>query len=353
LKFSRFALASLVLCLALVGCNGAGGQATQEGGGTAGATGAGKALRVGMVFDSGGRGDKSFNDSAFRGLERAQKELGVTILPTDSKAESDYQPNLETLAQQGCDLVIAVGINMRSALENVAPNYPNVRFAIVDANVEGENVRSLLFKEEEGSFLAGYLAGLITETNTIGFVGGQQIDLIKKFESGYIAGARMANPNINVLPAKYTGSWDNVDLGKESARVLFNQGADIVYHAAGRAGLGVFAAAKDANRYAIGVDSDQDHLEPGTILTSMIKRVDEAVFQTIKDLQEGNFTAGAKVYDVAAGGVGLSDMQHTRDRIGEQRLARIEEVRQLIIEREITVPTTEAELRTFTQSLRR
>ncbi|RYG35054.1 BMP family ABC transporter substrate-binding protein, partial [bacterium] len=207
-------------------------------------------LTVGVVFDSGGRGDKSFNDSTYEGIERAVKELGVTPQTVDSKTENDFEENLTGLAEKGAKLVFAVGVTQASALAVVAPKYPDTTFAIIDAEVPGPNIRSLMFSEEQGSFLAGYLAGLVTKTGKIGFVGGKNIPLIKKFEAGYTSGARLANPNIEVLPAKYTESWDDTSTGKASALVLFDGGADIVYHAAGRAGLGVIVAAKDRKQYA-------------------------------------------------------------------------------------------------------
>ena len=176
-------------------------------------------------------------------------------------------------------MIIAVGDDMQDAVKMVAPQFPNVKFVSIDSSVSGPNVRSLLFKEEEGSFLAGYLAGLVTKTGKIGFVGGEEIDLIKKFECGYEAGAKTSNPSVVVLPAKYTGNWDNVDDGKAAGRDLFESGADIVYHAAGKAGLGVIEAAQDENKYAIGVDSDQDEVAKGHVLTSMIKHVTTPFFK--------------------------------------------------------------------------
>jgi basic membrane protein A len=310
-----------------------------------------KRLTVGIVFDSGGRGDKSFNDSAWAGIERAKKEFRIEESAVESKSANDYQTNLAALADKGCELVIAVGINMKASLEKVAPNYPQTKFAIVDAPVEMPNVRSLLFKEEEGSFLAGYLAGLMTKSGKIGFVGGQQLPLIKKFEAGYAAGAKTARRDVTLLPPKYTGSWDNVDAAKATATLLFNDGADVVYHAAGRAGLGVIRAAAEQNKFAIGVDSDQDDIEPGAVLTSMIKRVDEAVFLTIKDLKEGKFAAGSTVYDLAAGGVGLSEMRHTRDKIGPERLAKVEAIAAKIKSGDIKAPSTSDELRAYLATL--
>lgn len=335
----------LIVSLVSFGCNNeksAGSAAPGE-----------KKLVVGIVFDSGGRGDKSFNDSAWAGIERAQKELGIdTPKAVESKSEKDYEPNLTALAEEKCDVIFAIGINMKSALEKVAPNFPDVKFAIVDAPVTGPNVRSLLFREEEGSFLAGYLAGLVTKTNKLGFVGGMQIPLIVKFASGYTAGAKTANPAVQVLPEKYTGSWDNIDVGKVAANTLYNSGADIVYHAAGRAGLGVIGAAKENKKLAIGVDSDQDGIEPGFVLTSMIKRVDESVFSTIKDVKEGNYSAGEKVYDLKAGGVGLSPLTHTKDKVGDENLAKVDAIAEKIKSGELKVPTNKGELAAYLGTLK-
>lgn len=339
-------LAALSLGI-LAGCTGGSSSSTSTGGSTTGSTTTEKKLKVGIVFDTGGRGDASFNDSAWRGMEKAQKDLDVEAVPIESRSEKDYANNLRTMADQGCKLVVAVGINMETALKQVAPEYPDTKFAIVDAPSDAANVRSLLFAEHEGSFLVGYLAGLMTKTNKIGFVGGQELDLIKKFEVGFAAGAKMANPQVVLLPAKYTGSWDNVDQAKVAANGLFAGGADIVYHAAGRAGKGVIDAAREKKLWAIGVDSDQDHLAEGFVLTSMIKKVDESVYQTIKDLQEDKFTSGAQVYDLKSGGVGVSEMRFTKDKIGQANLDKLAEVEGKIKSGEITVPQTAAELAAF------
>ncbi|MBC8065921.1 MAG: BMP family ABC transporter substrate-binding protein [Chlorobia bacterium] len=311
----------------------------------------GKQLLVGVVFDSGGLGDKSFNDSAWAGVQRCIKEFGIEEKHVESKSEKDFEPNLTAMADAGCDIVFAIGITQQKALEAVAPKYPNVKFAIVDATVAAPNVRSLLFTEQEGSFLAGYLAALTTKTKKLGFVGGMEIPLIKKFQAGYEAGVKTANPEVEVLPAKYTGSWDSQDKGKVSANILFSSGADIVYHAAGRAGLGVIAAAKEQGKFAIGVDSDQDEVEKGFVLTSMIKRVDEAVYQTVSDLSAGKFASGNKVYDLKAGGVGLSEMKFTKDKIGKETLDKVKEVSAKIIKGEIKVPTNPEELTKYIEKL--
>lgn len=307
----------------------------------------GKQLMVGVVFDSGGLGDKSFNDSAWAGIKRSQKEFGIEEKHIESKNEKDFDTNITAMADAGCDIVFCVGFAQKKALEAIAPKYPNVKFAIVDAPVAAPNVRSLLFTEQEGSFLAGYVAALTSKSGKIGFVGGQETDLIRKFQSGYEAGAKTAKPDIEFLPAKYTGSWDNQDKGKVAANILFASGADIVYHAAGRAGLGVIAAAKEQGKFAIGVDSDQDEIEKGFVLTSMIKRVDEAVYQTIKDVQAGTFAAGNKVYDLKAGGVGLSEMKFTKDKVSKETLEKVKEVSAKIVKGEIRVPANAEELGKF------
>lgn len=332
---------------ALVGCSSNSGTTDTSSNTTA----TGKKLSIGVIFDSGGIGDKSFNDSANRGLERAKSELGVEVHALETRSNKDFEANESELANQGCDLVIAVGVNQQKPLSIVAPKFPNTKFAIVDGGVDAPNVRNLEFSEQEGSFLAGYLAAMTSKTGKIGFVGGQELPLIKKFYVGFVAGAHMAKPALTVLPPKYTGSWDNIDLGKQAAVALYSEGADIVYHAAGRAGLGVLQAAKDQGKYAIGVDSDQDDIQPGFVLTSMIKHVDEAVFQTIKDLKDGKFEAGHKVYDLNSDGVGLSEMKFTKDKIGAETIKKLADIKQQIIDGKIKVPSTIEELKKLDDSV--
>ncbi|CAN5391529.1 BMP family ABC transporter substrate-binding protein [soil metagenome] len=295
-------------------------------------------LKVGIVFDSGGRGDKSFNDSAWMGVEKAQKELGIEVKTIDSKTAKDYEGNLAGMADAGMDVIVAVGVSQGDALKVVAAKYPTIKFGLVDGSLDLQNVRGLTFKEEQGSYLAGYLAALVSKTKKIGFVGGMNMPLIKKFEVGYSAGAKAADPKVQFLPAKYTESWDDVSLGKAAALVLFNGGADIVYHAAGRCGIGVIDAAAETNHFAIGVDGDQDGVKPGNVLTSMVKHVDVGVFDLIKDVKDGKFTPGAKVYDLKSGGVGLTDFQFTKDVIGEANIKKVEDVKAKIISGEILVP---------------
>jgi basic membrane protein A len=340
-KFRR--LPAVLLSFILIGCNSSGPSGSTSGGP--------KKLVVGVVFDSGGINDKSFNDSANAGLTRAVRELGVESKTISSKSEQDYASNIDQMASGGCNVVFAVGLSQEESLKEVAPRYLNVTFAIVDGTVDGPNVRSLHFNEEQGSFLAGYLAALTTKSHKIGFVGGEEIPLIKKFYVGYVAGAKTADPSIEVLPAKYVGNWDDTTSAKAIGQQLFGAGADIVYHAAGRSGLGVIAAANEANKYAIGVDSDQDDQAPGNVLTSMVKHVDNAVYQTIKDVKDGKFTAGTKVYDLASGGVGLSDMKFTKDKIGPANLAKVKAASDAIIAKKIIVPTTQETLDTYLKAI--
>ncbi len=343
--WSWLVLSNCVLLVALAcGCHSPQGSASGSGGSK-------KSLTVGVVFDSGGLGDKSFNDSANEGLKKAEKDFGIKAKYVQSASAKDYKQNITAMAQAGCNLVFAVGLNQADALKEVAPQFPNVKFAIVDGDVDAPNVRSLNFDEEQGSFLAGYLAANVTKTKKLGFVGGEELDLIKKFLVGYTAGAYYANPTVTVLPAKYVGDWDNVGIAHAEALQLFGSGADIVYHAAGRAGLGVLTAAKEQGKYAIGVDSDQDDIDPGYVLTSMIKRVDQAVYQTIEDTIQGKFTPGIKVYDLKSNGVGLSDMKYTKSKIDPKVLAGLSQVKQDIISGKIKVPSTEAELAAFESSL--
>jgi basic membrane protein A len=346
----------VLAAVAAVGVMGCGDKSAPETGSTGGdkpvVTGEGKKIKVGLVFDNGGRGDKSFNDAAYAGLERAQKELGVEPKTVDSKSEKDYETNLDSMAQAGCEVVFAVGFSQKKALEVVSKKYPNVKFGIIDDVLEAPNVRSLVFSEEQGSFLAGYLGALVSKTGKLGFVGGVEGPLITKFETGYAAGIAYAGKG-ELLPVKYTGSWSDTALGKAAAETLFSGGADIVYHAAGRCGIGVISAAAQAKKFAIGVDSDQDGEAPGNVLTSMIKRVDEAVYQTISDAKAGKFTGDTKRYDLKLKGVGLSQFKFTKDIIGADNLKKVEDVTKKIESGELVVPATKADFETFKATLKK
>jgi basic membrane protein A and related proteins len=320
MRLSRL-LALLVLLLALGGCGSddetAGGETTApETTTSATTTGAttGAGIKVGLVTDIGGLDDRSFNFLANKGLKRAEDELGVEGRVVISKSEADYVPNLTTLAKQDYDLVIAVGFLMSSALEKVAVRYPDVGFAIIDYSQsemksKPKNVRGLLFKEQEAGYLVGYLAGLVTKEEAgakqvIGSVGGLKIPPVDRYIAGYQAGAKAADPGITTVNAY---SQDFVDQAKckELALDQIARGAHVIFQVAGQCGLGALSAAKEKNVRGIGVDADQSYLGPH-ILTSALKKVDVAVFQTVQAAQDGSFSGGTNtVFDVASGGVGL------------------------------------------------
>ncbi|MCM8788333.1 MAG: BMP family ABC transporter substrate-binding protein [Candidatus Omnitrophica bacterium] len=273
-----------------------------------------KKLRVGLVFDVGGRGDKSFNDAAYNGLMRAKDSLNIDFqyIEPSGAGGGDREAGLRELAAKGFELIFGIGFMFSDDITKIAREFPNQYFACVDYTVkEGEtiptNLVALKFKEEEGSFLVGAIAGLTTKTNIVGFIGGMDIPLIHKFEAGYKAGVKAVNPDCKILVgyAGLTGeAFKNPGKGKELALAQYNKGADIIFHASGSTGLGVFEAAREKNKLAIGVDSDQWYEAPGYVLTSMIKRVDNAVFETIKDVANGRFKGGVRELGLKEGGVG-------------------------------------------------
>lgn len=305
------------------------------------------AMTVALVFDEGGRGDKSFNDSAARGLDRVKAELGAKVKEVDSKTQADYKPNFENLSFEKPDLIVGVGISMDKALHEAAAKYPEQKFAIIDVPSQAPNVLGIVFKEEEGSYLAGVLAGLTTKTNRIGFVGGKSIPLIKKFEAGFRAGVMTVNPNAHVS-AKYTEDWSDVQKGKEAALALFNGGADIVYHASGKCGLGVIQAAKDTGKLAIGVDSDQDHIAPGHVLTSMVKHVDDAVFDAARMVKEGSFKGRTMFLGVREGRISLSAVKdYTKGLMPPGALETVKQAEEMIKAGALIVPSSMDELQAF------
>ncbi len=294
------------------------------------------APKIGLIFAEGGLGDQSFNDAAYRGLMQAEEELGVEVIYVEPADIAEMEEHQRAYADLGLDLVIVIGFIHQSALVEVSSDYPNVHFAIVDDVVDNPNVTSLVFEEHEGSFLVGMLAGLMTETNTIGFVGGMEVPLIRKFEIGFIEGAKYANPDVEVL-VNYAGAFDDPGRGRELAVSQNERGADIVYHAAGGTGSGVIDAAVANGFYAIGVDSDQDYMAPGTVLTSMVKRVDTAVFEVIKAVVDGTLEGGVWSFGIEDGGVGTSEFKYTKELIPQSVLDAIEDAKQKIISGEIVV----------------
>lgn len=300
---------------------------------------AAKPTRVGIVLSTGGLGDKSFNDAAYRGLEQAQKDLGIEFKYVEPASPAEDEEFLREYAEAGYDLIIATGFQMTESARTVAADYPDVKFLMIDDVIDLPNVKSMVFKEEEGSFLVGVIAGLMTKNNAVGFVGGMENPLIKKFEVGFKQGAEYVNPKVKFFSVYTTGPnpFNDPVRGKENAISEINQGADVIYHAAGGTGMGVIAAAKEKGVFAIGVDSNQDAVEPGTVLTSMLKNVDVGVFDTIKALTKGKFVSGLAVYGAKEDGVGVTNFEFTKEIIGAEKLAKFEEIKAKLMAGEIKV----------------
>lgn len=297
-------------------------------------------IKVGIVFDIGGKDDRSFNAAANQGVLRAKKELPILLRDAEPGDATSLEPAMRAFAQYGYDLIIGVGFAQAPLIEQVAKDYPNTHFAIVDGVCNSPNVANLLFKEHEGSFLVGMIAAEKSKTKTIGFVGGMDIPLIRKFLKGYEEGAKYTNPNIRVIP-NFIGitdaAWNNPSQGKELAMSQIQQGADVVFQAAGNSGLGVFDAAEAANKLAIGVDSNQNFVKPGFILTSMVKRIDNAVFAVVKDEVEGKFKGGIHVYGLDNDGVGYAMDEFNKSLISPEIIQKVEVAKKEIIDGRIEV----------------
>jgi basic membrane protein A len=301
--------------------------------------------RVGLVFDVGGRGDKSFNDAAYLGVSRAEQELGVEVSYLEPASTEDREAALRLFAARELDLVIGVGFIFSSDIEAVARDYPDVRFAGVDyapgPNGIPPNVAALVFREEEGSFLVGAVAGLMSKTGHVGFVGGMTGFLIKKFEAGYEAGVKAACETC-IVHASYAGTspdaFRDPAKGKALANAQIAAKSDVVYHASGSTGHGVFEAARDARILAIGVDADQYDEMPGTVVTSMIKRGDVAVYDTVKEVVEGRFVGGMRVFGLKEHGVDYVHEGPHAAGIPDDVKKKVEDLRAAVVEGRITVP---------------
>jgi len=310
------------------------------------------AVRIGVVFDVGGRGDKSFNDGAYAGALRAKNELGATIRYIEPGESSDREAGLRLLAAEHMDLVVGVGFIFTDDINQLAREYPNVRFAGIDyavatdadgkSIVPSANVAALRFREQEGSFLVGAIAGLVTKTRTVGFIGGMNVPLINKFDAGYAAGVRQVCPRCRVI-AQYAGvtpdAFRNPGKGKEMAFSQYQQGADIIYHAAGGTGTGVFEAARQSGKLAIGVDADQYAEAPGFILTSMVKRIDNALFDAVNRVKSGTFSGGIYDFGLAQDGVSYVYDDHNRALIPAAVRQRVEQLKAQIVAGKIKVPS--------------
>ena len=294
MKKNRFALSAVLTLIFFVGLIAV-GQAAK--------------MRIAMVTDVGGVNDQSFNQSAWEGLKRAEKDFGVDVAYKESRQDADYAPNMETLTDAGYDLIWGIGFLMGDAIKETAEINPDQKYAIIDFSYGPEtpkNVACAVFQEEEPSFLVGYIAGKMTKTNKVGFVGGIKFPLIEKFEYGYMAGVKLANPDAEVL-RQYAESFTDAAKGKAITNNMYQQGADVVFHASGGVGDGVIEAAKEKGKWAIGVDKDQNFLAPENVLTSAMKRVDNAIYDIGKRLMDGEFAGGdTVVYNLKNDGVGIA-----------------------------------------------
>ena len=293
-----------------------------------------------VVFDMGGKFDKSFNEAAFNGAERFKADSGIQYRDFEVTNPSMREQALRNMARRGAQVVVAMGFAQAAAVETVAQEFPDTKFTLIDMVVDLPNVQSVIFKEHEGSFLVGMAAALASETGKVGFVGGMDIPLIRKFALGYVEGAKHINPDIEIyqnMTGTTPSAWNDPTRGGELARSQFDRGADVVYAAAGGTGIGVYQAAKDAGKLAIGVDSNQNYMHPGTMLTSMIKRVDVAVYESFRAAREGTWQGGIQILGLAEDGVGWALDEHNRSLIPAEVEAAIEQAREDIIAGRIAV----------------
>ncbi len=330
-----------VLAMAALSLAACGDDTTGGGGDTK------KTVKVGLAYDIGGRGDKSFNDAAAAGLVKVKKDLNINtkeLTATAGEADAAKETRLKLLAQGGYNPVIAVGFAYAGPLSKVAKEFPDIKFAIIDsADASGPNITNLLFAEHEGSFLVGAAAALKSKTKNVGYIGGVQVPLLEKFEAGFKAGVAAVDKNTKVQvkyltqPPDFSGFNDPAK-GKTAAEGMYDNQADVIYAAAGGSGTGVFQAAKAANKLAIGVDSDQYVSAPAdlkpVIMTSMLKRVDVAVFNFVRDFGEGNFKSGSVIFDLKTDGVGYSKTGGKVDDIA----SKLDNYKQQIVDGKITVP---------------
>ena len=297
-------------------------------------------LNPAVVFDMGGKFDKSFNQSVYNGMERFKDESGVNYREFEVTNASQREQAIRRFAQRGSNPIISVGFAQAAAVDKVAGEFPDARITLIDMVVVKPNVQSVVFNEHEGSFLVGMLAAMKSETGTVSFVGVMDIPLIRKFECGYAQGAQYVNKDINVI-RNMTGStpsaWNDPAKGAELAVSQFDRGSDVVYAAAGGTGVGVYQAAADSGKYAIGVDSNQNYLQPGTMLTSMVKRVDVAAYNSLKAMQDGTWQAGFQALGLAQGGVDWALDEHNEALITAEMKSAVEAAKKAIIAGEIKV----------------
>ena len=344
MRLRRAMVLSLVTFFLATSCTKSAPSDSAAGGESAsksGSTSATKSdVKIGLVFDKGGKDDKSFNSAAFHGAKDAEKDLGFELKDVESSDDAAFEPALRTFAERGYPLVIAVGFAQLDAVKKVAPQFPKTHFAIIDAVAEGPNVAALMFAEHEGSYLVGALAAMLSKTGKVGFIGGMETPLIRRFEMGYEAGVKSVNPKAEIK-VNYVGinssAWANPSRGKELALGQYGSGVDVIFHAAGASGIGVFDAAEEKKAYVIGVDSNQNAIKPGRVATSMLKRVDTAVYEIIKQELAGNFKAGTQTFGLKDKGIDYA-VDENNKAIIDPYVAKLEDIKAKIVKGEIKVP---------------
>ena len=333
-KIAAISTAIIIASLSLVGCNS---KTSEEGSKSK------KDLKIGMIADVGGINDESFNQSAWEGLQKAKEDFGVEVTVIESKQASEYIANMESLIDEGVDLVIGVGYTMKDDIKTEAENYPDQKFAIIDETYDQipENVTPILFKENEATYLAGLIAGKMTKTNNVGFIGGMQNPVISRFEYGFKAGVEEVNKEADVK-VQYAGTFGDAAKGKSIANQMYGNNVDVILTAAGGTGLGSIEAAKEKGKYAIGVDRDQSNLAPDNVLTSALKKVNVGVYDAVKDLVDGKLVGGEnKIYGLKEDGVGIPES--TKNLVPQDVLDYVNGMIEKIKSGEIKVPATEEE----------
>ncbi|MCJ2165087.1 MULTISPECIES: BMP family ABC transporter substrate-binding protein [unclassified Pseudodesulfovibrio] len=303
-------------------------------------TGNALAVNPAVIYDMGGKFDKSFNQAAHMGAEKFSNEFGIKYRDFEPTNESQYEQALRRFAARGNDLIVVVGFSFASALEKIAPEFPDTKFVIVDMVVELPNVQSIIFKEHEGSFLVGMLAAMKSQTGKVGFVGGMDVPLIRKFALGYKEGAQYTNKDIEVfqnMTGTTPAAWGDPIKAGELARSQFDRGADVIFTAAGGSGMGVLQAAADLKKFSIGVDSNQNYIHPGSVLTSMVKRVDLAVYEAMRDAKDDSWKPGLKLLGLAEGGVDYALDKYNEALITDEMKAKVEAAKADIISGKIKV----------------
>lgn len=329
-KLTTLAMATVVSASLLVGCSGNNESAEND------------KITVAMITDVAGVNDQSFNQSAWEGLQQAEKELGVEVKYLESKQDSDYATNIETLVDEDVDLILGVGMKLSDAIKEGAELYPDQNFVIVDEELTDiSNVKSILFKAQESAYLAGLVAGKTTKTDNVGFIGGMQLPTVDTFKYGFMAGVKAVNPDATIQ-VQYANSFTDQAKGKAIANQMYSNGADIVFTCGGDVGTGSIEAAKENGKFAIGVDRDQSDLAPENVLTSAIKRVDVGVYETVKAYLDGTFEGGTTtIYGLEDNAVGIPDT--TKNLVSQDILDLVKEQTEKLQSGEIIVPKNEEE----------